>query len=126
MKKFLQEFKEFALRGNVMDMAVGVVVGGAFSAIVGSLVNDIIMPLIAGLLRLPDFTALTANIGDATLAYGNFIQNIVNFVIIAFCIFSVVKAINSLKRKEEPKPEAPKGPTDAEKIIALLEDIKNK
>ena len=131
MKKLIKEFGDFIKRGNVIDLAVAVVIGGAFSTIVTSLVNDIIMPLIGMITGGIDFTSLTAKVGDATLAYGNFIQNIVNFLIIAFVIFMVIKAINKaeelgkekLKRKkgEEAKEEVPAKPED----ILLLEEIRD-
>ena len=137
MKGFVKEFKEFIKRGNVMDMAVGVVIGGAFSAIVTSIVNDIIMPLVSLLTGGLDFSnwfvaldgvkyetleaAQTA--GAATLNYGNLISVILNFLIVAFCIFLVVKAMNKfMKKKEEPKKEEPpKKPDD----VVLLEEIRD-
>jgi len=105
---FIKEFKEFISRGNVIDMAVGVVVGGAFTAIVNSLVNDIIMPLVGLILGGVDFTSLSFGIGEAQVAYGNFIQSVLSFFIIAFALFCVVKAINKLrglgkKQEEEAK-----------------------
>ena len=110
MKKFFEEFKTFALRGNVVDMAIGVVIGSSFSAIVTSLVNDIISPLI-GLLFRDDFAALTANIGGISLAYGAFLTAVINFAIVAFSLFLVVKALNSanrmIRRKKEEAPAAP-------------------
>jgi len=90
----VKEFKEFAMRGNVMDMAVGVIVGGAFGKIVSSLVDDILMPIVGSLTGGVDFTGLAIKIGDANIKYGSFIQNIVDFLIIAFCIFLFVKALN--------------------------------
>ncbi|MGN0994672.1 MAG: large-conductance mechanosensitive channel protein MscL [Butyricicoccus sp.] len=137
----LKEFKEFALKGNVFDMAVGVIVGGAFGKIVTSLVNDIIMPLIGLLLGGLDFTSLKILLSDAVLneagevvkeasylAYGNFIQNIVDFLIIAFSIFMMVKVANKMhKQKEEaPAPEPPKGPTTEELLADILAELKNK
>ena len=137
----LKEFKEFALKGNVFDMAVGVIVGGAFGKIVTSLVNDIIMPLIGLLLGGLDFTSLKVLLSDAVLneagevvkeasylAYGNFIQNIVDFLIIAFSIFMMVKVANNMhKQKEEaPAPEPPKGPTTEELLADILAELKNK
>ena len=136
MKKLFGEFKEFIKRGNVMDMAVGVVIGAAFSAIVTSLVNDIIMPLVSLATGGIDFTnwfvALDGNkyetleaaqtAGAATLNYGNLISVIINFIIVALCIFFVVKAMNKFKKKEEPKKEeAPKKPDD----VKLLEEIRD-
>ena len=119
----LKEFKEFISRGNVIDLAVGVVVGGAFGKIVTSLVNDIIMPLVGIILGGIDFTGLTLNVKDATIAYGAFIQNIIDFLIIAACIFLFVKAINKLtKKKEEEKKE--EVVVKAEDIV-LLEEIRD-
>ena len=132
---FISEFKEFAMKGNVMDMAVGVIIGGAFGKIISSLVEDILMPIISICTGGISFTDLFVVLGDgsfktlaeakeagaAVFAYGQFIQNILDFVIIAFCIFIMIKAMNKLKRKkEEPAPEAPAGPTTEE----LLADIK--
>ena len=120
---FIKEFKEFAVKGNVMDMAVGVIIGAAFGKIVTSLVNDVLMPLIGMVTGNIDFTSLSFKIGEgeeaAVLAYGNFIQNTVDFIIVAFCIFLMLKAINKLNRKkEEPAaPEAPKGPTQEELLV---------
>jgi large conductance mechanosensitive channel len=101
----LKEFKEFALRGNVLDLAVGVIIGAAFGKIVTSLVNDIIMPLIGLLLAGIDFKDLSFTVGDATVLYGSFIQTIVDFLIVAFSIFLFVRFFNRFKRKEEEKVE---------------------
>ena len=106
---FMSEFKEFVMRGNVMDMAVGVIVGGAFSSIVTSLVDDVIGPIIGMILGGIDFTNLAITVGNANLKVGNFIQAIINFLIVAFCLFTVVKAINTASAKlrkptEEPAP----------------------
>lgn len=123
VNKFINEFKTFISRGNVLDLAVGVVVGGAFSKIVTSLVNDIITPLIGVIIGGQDFASLSLKIGDATIAYGAFIQNIIDFLIIAFCIFIFVKFINKIfiKRKEEVKKETPK---KSEEVL-LLEEIRD-
>lgn len=102
----LKEFKEFAMRGNVMDLAIGVIIGGAFGAIVTSLVNDILMPLVGLALGGVDFSSLAIQVGDATIKYGAFIQAIVNFLIIAFVIFQIVRAMNRL-RGPAPAPAAP-------------------
>lgn len=150
---FLQEFKEFAMKGNVIDLAVGVIIGGAFGKIVSSLVSDIIMPLIGGITGGFDFKSLVWHVKKAEeianpvyeaaekagadltniaptvtmpavdVSYGMFIQNFVDFLIIAFCIFLFIKGINSLKRKEEPapEPEAPAKPDD----VVLLEEIRD-
>ena len=128
MKKFFKEFLEFIKRGNVIDLAVAVVIGGAFSSIVTSLVNDIIMPLIGIIIGGVDFTSLTVEVGSATLAYGNFIQNIINFLIIAFVIFAVIKAMNklmSLKKKEEKKEETP-AKSDELKTLEEIRDLLKK
>jgi len=99
-----KEFKEFALRGNVMDLAIGIIIGGAFQKIVNSLVNDIIMPSISILTGKVDFSDLTISIGTITINYGTFITNIINFVIIAFSVFLLVKYINKLNRKLNEMP----------------------
>lgn len=108
MKKFISEFKEFAMQGNVLDMAIGVVIGSAFSKIVTSLVNDIITPIIGLLTGGIDFTGMkfTMNAGTGlTLTYGNFIQAIIDFLIVAFCIFAAIKAINKMKKEKTPQEE---------------------
>ncbi|MBR1744806.1 MAG: large-conductance mechanosensitive channel protein MscL [Fibrobacter sp.] len=131
MANFITEFKEFAMRGNVMDMAVGVIIGGAFGKIVSSLVDDVLMPLVGMVTGNVDFTNLKLSFGEgefaATLNYGTFIQNVVDFVIVAFFIFLMLKGINKLNRKkaEEPAPEAPAGPTQ-EELLAEIRDILQK
>lgn len=119
----IKEFKEFISRGNVVDLAVGVVVGGAFGKIVTSLVNDIIMPIVGIIIGGVNFTGLTLKVNDATIAYGSFIQNIIDFLIIAACIFLFVKAINKFtkKKKEEVKEVVV---TKSEDVI-LLEEIRD-
>ncbi|MDO4966166.1 MAG: large conductance mechanosensitive channel protein MscL [Lachnospiraceae bacterium] len=111
MKAFAKEFKEFISRGNVMDMAVGVIMGGAFTAIVNSLVNDILMPLISLLTGGLDFSALCIVLGEgegaATLNYGAFISAIINFLLIALCIFIMIKSMNKLHFKKEEEEAAP-------------------
>ena len=120
--KFMKEFKEFALKGNVLDMAVGVIIGGAFGKIVTSLVNDIIMPHV-GILLKDNFSSIKIPLrGDNAILIGSFIQNIVDFVIVALCIFMFIKLINKFKKKEEPKPEAPKGPT-SEELLTEIRDL---
>jgi large conductance mechanosensitive channel len=109
IKKFLEEFKAFAMRGNVLDMAVGVVVGAAFKAIVDSLVTDIISPLI-GIIFSADFSDVVLTVNNSPIAIGNFINAIINFLIVAFTMFVVIKAANtasSLRKKEEEAPAAP-------------------
>ncbi len=125
----MSEFKEFAMKGNVVDMAVGVVIGGAFGKIVSSLVKDVIMPPIGLLLGGVDFSDLavvlkegTEEIEAVTLNYGVFIQNVIDFIIIAFAIFMVVKAMNSAKKKEEAKPAAPPAPSKEEVLLTEIRD----
>ncbi len=128
MSKFLNEFKEFAMRGNVVDMAVGVIIGGAFGKIVSSLVDNILMPLIGILTGGVDFTMLSAKVGEAEVAYGMFIQNVIDFLIIAFCIFLMIKGLNSLsKKKEEPEaPAAEPEPSAEEKLLSEIRDLLKK
>ena len=136
---FIQEFKEFAMKGNVMDMAVGVIIGGAFGKIVSSLVDDVLMPLIGMLTGGIDLSGLSYQvmipavdggepIAGAVLKYGAFIQNVIDFLIIALCIFIMLKGINKLnrKKKEEPAPEAPAGPTQEELRAEIRDLLKNK
>lgn len=134
---FIKEFKEFAMKGNVMDMAVGVIIGGAFGKIVTSLVNDVIMPLVGKLTGGIDFTNLFINLGAehydtlaqaqeagaAVLAYGSFIQNIVDFLIIAFCIFLMIKGLNKLSKKKEEAPAAPPAPSKEEVLLTEIRDL---
>ena len=142
MKKFLQEFKEFAMRGNVIDMAIGVVIGGAFGKITTSLVNDIIMPLISMLTGGIDFSTwkwvLKAGVGvegdpnfiaEVAVNYGSLIAVILDFIIIAFVIFLMIKGMNKLRKKdepEEPAPEAPVAPTTEELLADILDELKKK
>lgn len=102
-----KEFKKFISRGNVVDMAVGIIMGGAFTAIVTSLVNDIFTPLIGLIVGGIDFAALSITVGEASIAYGAFIQAIINFLLVALCLFFVVKAMNKLNAKKEEAPAAP-------------------
>ena len=125
---FISEFKEFAMKGNVMDMAVGVIIGGAFGKIVSSLVDNVLMPLVGLVTGGVDFTSLAVKVGDAEVKYGIFIQNVVDFLIVAFCIFLMLKGINKLNRKKEepaPEPEAPAGPTQ-EDLLAEIRDLLKK
>ena len=126
MKKILKEFKEFISKGNVIDMAVGVIIGSAFSKIVSSLVNDVIMPLIGIIIGGLNFKNLSITIKDSTINYGLFIQNVVDFLIIASCIFIAVKIINNLKKlkPEEPKKEEPKK-EETPQDIKLLTEIRD-
>ncbi|MBP8293030.1 MAG: large-conductance mechanosensitive channel protein MscL [Caldilineaceae bacterium] len=117
------EFKAFISRGNVLDLAVAVIIGGAFGAIVTSFVNDIIMPLVGVILGGIDFTSLSITVGSSAILYGNFIQAIINFLIIAFSIFLVVKAANSFQRKQEAAPAPPALPTKEETLLAEIRDL---
>ena len=119
----IKEFKDFIAKGNVMDLAVGIIIGAAFTAIVGSLVDDLINPLIGIFLGGVDFGGLTASVGEATFTYGNFIMAIINFLIIAFVVFMLVKAVNSTKKAEEA-PEEPAGPTQEELLADILAALK--
>ncbi len=125
MSKFLTEFKEFAMKGNVIDMAVGVIIGGAFGKIVSSLVDDVLMPVLGMITGGLDFSGLTVKVGDATLKYGIFLQNVIDFLIIAFCIFLMIKAVNKLmhKKKEEEQAPAPAEPSAEEKLLAEIRDL---
>ena len=118
----LKEFGDFIKKGNVMDLAVAVIIGGAFGAIVTSLVNDILMPLIGIILGGVDFTALAVQVGEASLTYGNFIQAIINFLVIAFVIFMLVRTINNLEKQEE-EAAAPPEPSAEEKLLTEIRDL---
>ena len=133
----LKEFKDFAVKGNMVDMAIGIVIGGAFGTIVKSLVADLLMPLISGLLKVPDFSNLfvvlkgtgdtftsvdaAREAGASVLAYGNFINALIAFIIVAAALFMVVKGINTLKKAEE---EAPKGPTELDVLAEIRDALK--
>lgn len=123
MKRFFNEFKEFAVKGNAVDMAVGVVIATAFSAIVNSIVNDILMPVIGILTGGIDFSALSLTVGSAELKYGMLIQNVVDFLIVAFCLFLAVKLMNRAKvKKEEAKEEIKEEtPVKSEEAVLLAE-----
>ena len=123
MKQLLKEFKEFISKGNVLDLAVGVVIGGAFSSIVTSLVNDIIMPLVGIIIGGINFKGLVLKVADAEILYGSFIQNVINFLIIAACIFTFIKIINKFNRKKEEEPKDVKPVKSAD--IILLEEIRD-
>ncbi|PKP45298.1 MAG: large conductance mechanosensitive channel protein MscL [Bacteroidetes bacterium HGW-Bacteroidetes-11] len=139
--KMLDEFKAFAMRGNVVDMAVGIIIGGAFGKIISSFVSDVLMPPLGLLLGGIDFKDMLYTLKEAvmqgeevitpavTLNYGMFIQNVVDFLIIAFSIFMAIKAMNSLKRKEEvapAAPEAPPAPTKEQELLAEIRDLLKK
>ena len=142
MGKFIEEFKAFAVKGNAVDMAVGVIIGGAFGKIVSSIVDDLIMPPIGWLIGGVNFSDLKVELpklvvegvevttAPATINYGNFIQTLLDFIIIAFCVFMLVKGINKLKKKEEEKPAAPAPapePSAEEKLLTEIRDLlKNK
>ncbi len=134
----LKEFKDFIAKGNVMDMAVGIIIGAAFTAIVGSLVADLINPIISLFMGGVDFAGLYATLdgsthasisaaeeaGAAVFAYGRFIMAIINFLIIAFVVFLLVKAVNKTKKKEAPAPEAPKGPSELDILMEIRDSLK--
>lgn len=123
----VQEFKKFISRGNVVDLAVGVVVGGAFSKIVTSLVDNIIMPLVGIIIGGIDFTKLSLTIFDVQINFGLFLQNIVDFLIISFCIFMVIKLINKITHKKEIKEETkPKAKSDEVILLEQIRDLLNK
>lgn len=140
MSKFMQEFKEFAVKGNAVDMAVGVIIGGAFGKIVTSIVNDIIMPPIGYVIggvnfsdlkyELPKTVVQGIELAPATINYGTFIQTILDFIIVAFCVFMMVKGINRLSRKKKEEPAAPApepAPSAEEKLLEEIRDLlKNK
>ena len=119
-KGVIAEFKEFISRGSVMDLAVGMIMGAAFTAIVNSLVDDIVMPLIGVILKGIDFTALMVTVGDANITYGNFIQAVINFLCISLVIFLLVKALNKFRKKKE---EAPPEPSKEEKLLTEIRDL---
>ncbi len=124
----INEFKEFIKRGNVIDLAVGVVMGNAFGKIVTSIVSDILMPIIGVILGGINFTGLYFEIGDSVIKYGNFIQNVIDFLIIAVCIFFMIQVINKLtrkeKHKEEEKEEQPKAePSEEAKLLMEIRDL---
>ena len=121
--KTLGEFKKFISKGNIMDLAVGVIIGGAFGKIVTSLVNDILMPIIGIIIGGIDFSNLSVNVLDAKIMYGTFIQNVIDFLIVAFCIFLFIKLINKITRKDKKEAEK-KAKAEAEKLAK--EEEKNK
>lgn len=136
MSKFLNEFKQFAMRGNVLDMAVGVIIGGAFGKIVSSVVDDVIMPPIGWLIggvnftdlkfTLPSVSVAGEELKAATINYGNFLQTCFDFLIVAFCVFMLIKVVNKLVKKEEAKPEEPAKapePSNEEKLLMEIRDL---
>lgn len=131
--KLFDEFKAFVMRGNVIDLAVGVIIGGAFGKIVTSLVNDIFMPIIGMIIGNVNFSSLEIKLGEpvegaeqAAIKYGMFIQEIVNFLIIALCIFMVIKVINKLQKKKEEAPTPAPEPTKEEVLLTEIRDVLNK
>ena len=119
----LKDFKAFAMRGNVVDLALAVVIGGAFGKIITSLVNDIIMPILGTVIG-DNFAALVVTINGVAIKYGAFIQSIVDFIIIAFCIFMAIKAVERMKKKKEEEPETPAGPTQEELLTEIRDLLK--
>ena len=127
IKKEADEFKKFISRGSVVDMAIGVIIGGAFGKIVSSLVNDIIMPLVGVVLGGLDFSSLSIKVGDASIKYGSFIQSVIDFLIIALCIFTMLQILNSLKEKADKKlghKKEEENPKKDEQIV-ILEEIRD-
>ncbi len=121
----LKEFRDFAMRGNVLDLAIGFVMGAAFTAIVNSMVNDLIMPLVGIVLGGLDFTGLAITVGSASITYGNFIQAIINFLIIAFVLFLIVRSVNKLTESQAKEETAapPPEPTAEEKLLTEIRDL---
>ena len=130
MKKILAEFKEFALKGNMIDLAIGVVIGQAFNGVVNSIVKDIFTPIIGIIIGGKDFSNLSITVGESKIMYGALIQSLINFLIVAVCLFMVVKVMNIFRRKkEEPAEEEPKKADDIvllEEIRDVLTELKNK
>lgn len=122
MKAFIREFKTFLNRGNVLGLAVGVIIGGAFKSITDSLTNDILMPLLGLLVNRVSFSDLTLTLGSATIAYGSFLEAVLNFIIMAFAVFCLVKAFNRLHRKKEEAAPAPK-PSKEELLLTEIRDL---
>jgi len=119
----LKEFRAFALKGNVLDLAIGVIIGAAFGKIVSSLVSDIIMPLMGLLMGGVDLSGLKATLGDATITYGAFLQTVLDFLIVSFSIFMFIRALNRFKRKEEAKPDEPPAPSKEEVLLTEIRDL---
>lgn len=120
----LKEFRDFISKGNVLDLAVGIIIGVAFTAIVASLVDDLIAPIIGLIIGGLDLSGLKFLIGDASFNYGNFIQAIIKFLIVAFVVFMIVKAFNSMRKKEEAAPAAPAGPTEVQLLMEIRDALK--
>jgi len=118
----MKEFKEFAVKGNVMDLAIGVIIGAAFGKIVASLVENILMPIVGAMLKGVSFATLSVKVGNAEIKYGLFISSIIDFIIIAFVLFLVIKGINNMRKKEAAAPAAPPAPTNEEKLLMEIRD----
>jgi len=125
MKGFIEDFKTFAVKGNVIDLAIAVVIGTAFGKIISSLVDTIIMPLFGILLGNINFSELTHEVGKVVVSYGQFIQAVIDFLIIAFVIFVVIRMIGKMDKKEEEKPKEPKEPKEPSEEILLLREIRD-
>ena len=123
MRKFMNDFKAFAVKGNVMDLAVAVIIGGAFGAIVTSFVNDLVMPLIAALFAIPDFSGLAFNVNGTPIMIGMFIQAVINFLVVALSIFVIIRLLARFKKKEEAKPSAAPVPTREEILLTEIRDL---
>jgi len=119
----VKEFRDFVFRGNVIDLAVAVIMAGAFGAIINSIVNDIIMPIIGVILGGLDFAGLAVQVGSATIAYGKFLQATLTFVIVAFVLFLIVRSYNRFLKKKEEAPAAPPAPSAEEKLLAEIRDL---
>ncbi len=119
----LSEFRDFINRGNVIDLAVAVIIGATFSAIVTSLVNDIIMPVIGIITGGVNFSGLVIKVGDAVISYGNFVQAVINFLLITLVVFTLVRAVNKLRRKQATTPAQPPAPTTEEKLLTEIRDL---
>lgn len=124
-KGFIGEFKEFISRGNVMDMAVGIIIGGAFTAIVNSLVADVISPVIGMICGGIDFSAMAIKVGEAQLLVGNFIMAIINFILVALVLFCIIKTMNKFKKKEEEAPAEEPAPAEPDEQTVLLTEIRD-
>ncbi len=121
-----KEFKEFAMKGNVMELAIGVIIGVAFGKIVSALVDNILMPLIGILMQGKNFAALSVRVGEAEVKYGLFIQSVIDFIIVAMVLFIVIKGLNSMKKKEEAPPPPVAGPTTEQKLLMEIRDALKK
>ena len=123
MKKFFSEFKTFIARGNVLDMAVGIIIGGAFTAIVSSLVADVFTPIINLLTGELNFGEWVIHIGTSQLMIGNFLQSVINFLLTAFCLFLILRAVNRMRKKKEEAPAAPPAPSKEEVLLTEIRDL---